>query len=108
MLGGCARHRGVTGGIVGDPKLPRLGLNRPIFARFDAMAQRVTQDPAGPFCTMKLRTARGFCADLRGSGQTAREASLCGTVLGPAPDRRTQRAHGLSHYFSPVASMVSK
>src|ERR1035437_3617651 len=26
MLGGCARHRGVTGGIVGDPKLPRCGL----------------------------------------------------------------------------------
>src|ERR1035437_10903240 len=25
MLGGCARHRGVTGGIVGDPKLPRWG-----------------------------------------------------------------------------------
>ena len=70
MLGGCARHRGVTGGIVGDPKLPRWRLNRPIFARFDAMARRVAQDPAGPFCTMKVRTARGFCANLRGSGQT--------------------------------------
>ena len=55
---------------MGDPKLPRWRLNRPIFARFDAMARRVTQDPAGPFCTMKLQTARGFCAIPPGSGQT--------------------------------------
>src|ERR1035437_6351059 len=30
MFGGCARHRGVTGGIVGDPKLPRWRLRVPL------------------------------------------------------------------------------
>jgi hypothetical protein len=52
------------------PKLPRWRLNRLIFALFNAEARCVAQDPAGPFCTMKVRTARGFCANLRGSGQT--------------------------------------
>ena len=51
-------------------KLPPRGLNRPIFAYFNAEARRVAQDPAGPFCTMKARTARAFCAKLRSSGQT--------------------------------------
>src|ERR1019366_7503073 len=49
---------------------PRGRLNRLIFALFNAEARCVAQDPAGPFCTMKVRTARGFCANLRGSGQT--------------------------------------
>jgi hypothetical protein len=49
---------------------PTSGLDRLICARSNAVARRVTQDHAGPFCTIKLRTARGFCANLRGSGQT--------------------------------------
>jgi len=36
-------------------------LNRPIFTRFSAVGRRVTQDPAGPFCTMKVQMARDFC-----------------------------------------------
>ena len=43
------------------PNLPRTTRhNRPISARFDAVARRVTQDPEGPFCPIKVRTARGF------------------------------------------------
>src|ERR1035437_3809969 len=51
MLGGCARHRGVTGGIVGDPKLSRLGLRgrgRPLL--------RVPRDAAK--CAAASRAAR--------------------------------------------------
>jgi hypothetical protein len=50
--------------------LPPRRLNRPIFTQFNAEARRVAQDHAGPFCTMKVRTARGFCPNLRGPGQT--------------------------------------
>ena len=39
-------------------------------ARFNAVARRVAQDHAGPFCTMRVRTARGFCANRQGPGQT--------------------------------------
>ena len=51
------------------------GLNRLMSAQSNAVARRVTQDHAGPFCTMKLRTARGVCDrgvcdNFRGSGQT--------------------------------------
>ena len=41
--------------------LPRSGLNRLICARSNAAPRRITQDHAGPFCTMKVRTARGSC-----------------------------------------------
>src|ERR1019366_10297466 len=53
-----------------NPTLPRWRLYRPIFTQFNARARRVIQDHAGPFCTMKMRTARDFCANLPGSGQT--------------------------------------
>ena len=44
-------------------RLPRTGLNRLICARFNAVARRVTQYHAGPFCTMKARLARDFFAN---------------------------------------------
>src|ERR1035437_8500792 len=43
------------------PALPPKRLYRPICAQFSADARRVAQDPAGPFCTMKVRLARDFC-----------------------------------------------
>src|ERR1039457_4160204 len=46
-----------------DPKLPRSGLNRLMCAQSGAVARRSTQDHEGPFCTIELRTARGFCAN---------------------------------------------
>ena len=56
----------------------RSGLYRPILTQFNAEARRVVQDHARPFCTMKLRTARGFCANLWGSGQTELLAAFRG------------------------------
>src|ERR1035437_175011 len=61
MLGGCARHRGVTGGIVGDPNLPRWGLPghlaplRTARVRYGQMKskrtdQRTEADLWGPIC----------------------------------------------------------
>src|ERR1035437_108304 len=51
-------------------QLPDSRLNRPMSARFNAVARRVAKDHAGPYCTMKVGKARGFCAKLRDSGQT--------------------------------------
>ena len=50
-------------------KLPPRRLYRPIFTHFVAEARRVVQDHAPPFCTMKLRTARGFRAGHRANVQ---------------------------------------
>src|ERR1035437_1946972 len=51
-------------------QLPTTGLYRPICTQFSAEARRIAQDHAGPFCTMKVRRARGFCANRLGLGQT--------------------------------------
>ena len=48
---------------------PRRRLYRPIFTHFVAEARRVVQDHAPPFCTMKLRTARGFRAGHRATSR---------------------------------------
>ena len=40
--------------------LTGTGVNRLMCARSNAVARRVTQDHVGPFCTMTVRTARGF------------------------------------------------
>jgi len=37
------------------------GRDWPNSARFNAVAGRLTQDHAGPFCTMKARPARDLC-----------------------------------------------
>ena len=67
-------------------QLPTSGLYRPIFAYFNAEARRVAQDPTGPFCTMKARTARGFCANLRNSGQIG----LLGRFQVGQPERKEE------------------
>jgi hypothetical protein len=43
---------------------PTRGLYRPIFTRFSAEAWRVARDPAGPFCTMKVRAGKRFLRQL--------------------------------------------
>src|ERR1017187_5249649 len=53
------------------PTLPRRRLYRPIFTHFVAEARRVVQDHVPPFCTMKLRTARGFRAGHRATSRRA-------------------------------------
>ena len=52
-----------------EGQLPRTGLYRPIFTHFVAEARRVVQGHASPFCTMKLRTARGFRAGHRATSR---------------------------------------
>ena len=52
-----------------EGQLPRTGLYRPIFTHFVAEARRVVQDHAPLFCTMKLRTARGFRAGHRATSR---------------------------------------
>src|ERR1017187_4768088 len=71
---------------------PRSGLYRPIFTQFSAEARRIAQDHAGPFCTMKVRTARGFCANRLGPGQTG--------LLGRSPVGQIERKEEMKTYPS--------